>query len=293
MLTMIARVRHPIRATINGRYPCLIARFLSLTPALLTSAELGPETVKEWNAYVHAAKEQMAARARKQAPFLWVDENCHRAQRVRAGEVLVEPLGNSPRTVTGGLIHDWIGAVFVPRARLNDLERVLNDYDHYSDFYRPMVAKAALIEQNPEREKVRLLMTQKVLWVTAAVETENEVESATLTADREYSLSTSVWAEEIAHYGEQTQREFTEDQGPGYIWRTFSITRLEQRDGGVSTEMETIALSRGIPLLFRWLVQPLTERLPQYLLTGLLADTRDAVGQETRAALSIAHPIQH
>ena len=84
------------------------------------------------------------------SPFLWVDERRDLAQRLRAGEILVEPVdGDSPHPVPRGLIHDWIGAVFVPKAKLDDVMGVLDDYEHYKDFYRPMVVKSKLLEQTP------------------------------------------------------------------------------------------------------------------------------------------------
>jgi hypothetical protein len=198
---------------------------------------------------------------------------------------LVGPVdGDSPRTVPLGLIHDWLGAVFVPKAGLDDVMGVLDDYERYKDFYRPMVVKARRIEQMPEHEKVTLLMVQKAYSVTGAVETDNEIQVARLGADRAYSLSTSVRVQEIADYGQPRERALAEDHGPGFVWRTFSITRLEQRDEGVYVEMEMIGMSRGIPMLFRWLIQPLAERLPRNLLAATLEDTRDAVSQATQVA---------
>ena len=55
------------------------------------------------------------------------------------------------------------------------------------------------------------------------------------------------------------------------------MTRLEQRDGGVYIEMEMIGMSRGIPALLRWLIQPLAECFPRNALLATLQDTRDAV----------------
>ena len=45
-----------------------------------------------------------------------------------------------------------------------------------------------------------------------------------------------------------------------------------------------IGMSRGIPTWFRWLIQPLAERLPRNLLAATLEDTRDAVSQATQVA---------
>ncbi len=234
----------------------------------------------------------MEERARGQRPFLWVDENTDRVQRARDGEILVEPgNGDSPHSVSHGLVHDWVGAVFVTRAKLDDVMGVLNDYERYKDFYRPMVVKSKLVEQTPDQEKVTLLMMQKAFSVTAAVETNDEVQIRRLDADRAYSISTSVQVREIADYGKPSEHELPEGHGPGYVWRTFTVTRLEQRDGGVYTEIESIALSRGIPWPFHWLIKPLAERLPRSLLEATLKDTRDAVSRETKPVSWKTQPV--
>ena len=259
--------------------------FLLLAPALSNAIELKPETLQAWDAYVRAAKMRMEEHASGQAPFLWVDEDRDLTQRLRAGEVLVEPVdGESPHTVPRGLIHDWIGAVFVPKAKLDDVMGVLGDYERYKDFYRPMVVKARLLEQTPDYQKLTLLMMQKAFSVTGAVETDDEVQIVRLGADRAYSLSTSLRVQEIADYGQPSKHTLPENHGPGYVWRTFNVTRLEQRDDGVYVEMEMLAMSRGIPVAFRWLIQPLAERLPRNILLATLKDTRDAVSQEIKAA---------
>lgn len=228
---------------------------------------------------------RMQKRAGGEAPFLWVDEQRNGAQRARSGEVLVGTAGGaSPHAVPHGLIHDWTGAVFVPQAQLDEVMGVLDDYDRYKDFYRPMVAKASLLERTPEHEKVNLLMVQKAYSVTGAVEADDEIQTVRLGADRAYSLSTSYRVQEIADYGQPSQRMLPVDHGPGYVWRTFGVTRVEQRDGGVYVEMELIELSRDIPVLLRWLIQPMAERLARDLLLTTLQDLRGAVNQQIKAA---------
>jgi hypothetical protein len=46
--------------------------------------------------------------------------------------------------------------------------------------------------------------------------------------------------------------------------------------------MELMGLSRGIPWVFRWLVQPLAEHLPRKILQSILDDTRDAVSEKIK-----------
>jgi hypothetical protein len=71
----------------------------------------------------------MEERLHARLPFLWVDESADRSRRVRAGEVLVSPVGDhSPIRVPKGLIHDWIGATLIPnagRSRLQPVQGVL------------------------------------------------------------------------------------------------------------------------------------------------------------------------
>ncbi len=263
----------------------LVILVLLLAPALSSAADLKPETLQEWDAYVGAARTRMEKRASRQAPFLWVDEEQDLAQRVRAGEILVGPVnGESPHLAPNGLIHDWIGAVFVPKAKLGDVMGVLNDYEHYKDFYRPMVVKATVLQRTPDHEKVTLRMMGKAYSVTSAVETDDDVEITRLGADRAYSMSTSVRVQTVADYGEPSEHLLPQDHGPGYVWRTFGVTRLEQHEDGVYVEMEMTDLSRGIPWEFRWLIQPLAERMPRAILRTTLQETRDAVRQEIRAA---------
>jgi hypothetical protein len=97
-------------------------------------------------------------------------------------------------------------------------------------------------------------------------------------------VSNAVRVQEIADFGQPNEHPYPEDQRPGYIWREVGVTRLEQRDGGVYVEIETIALSRGIPWAFRWLIEPLTNKLPREIMMKTLTDTRGAVNAAKESA---------
>jgi hypothetical protein len=124
-------------------------------------------------------------------------------------------------------------------------------------------------------------MMQKAFSMAAAVEIDDDIHITKVDANKMYSLSSSVRVQEVANYGRQDEQLLPEGRGPGYVWRTFGITRLEQRDGGVYVEMETVVLSRGIPLGFRWLMKPLTEKLPRDIMFDMLNDTGNAVRRQT------------
>jgi len=87
-----------------------------VAPSASLGADLKEDTLKAWNNYLQAADAEM--RSRRDGSFLWVDESPDRLQRVRNGEILVSPVGRQvPRPVSSGLIHDSIGAAFIPMAQ--------------------------------------------------------------------------------------------------------------------------------------------------------------------------------
>src|SRR5208283_1007980 len=115
----------------------MCASFL-VAPAASDGAELKQETLKTWDTYIQTVDAQM--RGRLQGPFLWVDEQPDRIEQVRAGEILVSSVGQkNPKPVPSGLIHDWIGAAFIPNARLTDVLSAVRDYSRYTEFYKPTV----------------------------------------------------------------------------------------------------------------------------------------------------------
>jgi hypothetical protein len=269
-----------------GKRPRAVRTVAALTVLLLLfsttrsdASELKQGTVRAWDDYVRTVNLATEERTTGHSPFLWVDESPDLVRRVRGGEVLVA--GYDLQKVSHGLIHHWIGAMFLPNVTLDDVMCVVDDYDHYADYYRPIVMKSKVFEQTDEHEKATLTMMQKALGVTAAVEADEEIHTVKLDANRIYSSRSSVRVQEIANYGRSDERLLPEGQGPGYVWRTVGITRLEQRDGGVYVEMEAIVLSRGIPAEFLWLIKPLTEKLPRNIMFDMLNDTGAAVRRET------------
>jgi hypothetical protein len=246
------------------------------------AAELKPVTLQGWDAYVRTVTSSMDQRANGTHSFLCVDETPDVKKRVLAGEAVVEMHPHDK--IRDGLIHHWVGAMFLPGASLDQVTGVLADYDHYKDIYTSMVMKSKCIERNDCIVKVNLLLVGKAAGVVGAVDTDDEVQTVKLDGSRIYSISTSVRSQEISDYGKPNEKLLEQDKGPGYVWRTFGITRLMQRDGGVYYETETVTLSRGIPWAFRWLIEPVTERLPRSIMTQSLNDLRESVNKSAKAS---------
>src|SRR4051812_25001871 len=93
----------------NGEMRSTALALLLALPAC--AAELKPKTVEGFDVYIRETEQRLA----NAKVFLWADESADRAHRVKAGEVLVEPFRTKAVTpVPGGLVHDWVGSVFIP-----------------------------------------------------------------------------------------------------------------------------------------------------------------------------------
>jgi hypothetical protein len=245
---------------------------LLLFGRLLEAAEPRQETLQAWDEYIRIVNLRAAKSADGDSQFLWIDVPRARAQRIWPNEVIVE--SRDPDKVPQGLIHDWVGVVFVPNVTLDQALRVVESYDRYSQFYRPLFSKCAVLARDRNQS------------VTAAVETEEQVQIVRLGPKRAYIASRAVRVQEIADYGQATEHPFPENRRPGFVWRVAGMKRLEERDGGVYIELESIVLSRGIPAELRWLIKPLVDELPRRLMFDVLNDTRTAVLQEAQLSAS-------
>lgn len=258
----------------------LLCCFVLAAPPAAKPWDLKQQTVDAWDAYVHRAVARMKARLTDDA-FLWSDETPAIRQRVRQGEIVVSPMrGNGRTAVPRGLIHHWIGAVYIPNASLDDVLAVVHDYDRYKDFYKPTVAdsKCLACAESPHVYFLRLF--KKVMFVTSVTDVEYESPIFRLDDRRSYSLAWSTSVREVQDYGKPTESRGSPGHGNGYVWRMYSISRYQQRDGGIYMELEALALSRDIPISYRWLVSPIISQLSRSELSMSLAQSRDAVRQK-------------
>src|ERR1051326_5395171 len=100
----------------------LIAAAMAVTVVRADALELRRATADAWQEYLRGVQDRLQARLSGSEQFLWTDDEAERARRVHRGEVVVAPpAGCGSRSVPDGLIHDWIGAVFIPGAGIANL----------------------------------------------------------------------------------------------------------------------------------------------------------------------------
>jgi hypothetical protein len=264
-----------------------IGSVLFLLAFVANAAELQQKTLNAWQEYVRAANVRMQARLHPRSHFLWVDEQPERRVRVRNGEILVAPAGpHNPKRVPSGLIHDWVGAAFIPNATLGEVLAVVRNYARYKDFYRPSVLDSKPIAQAGVEDRFSMLLMNKALFSKTALDGDYESSYFQVDDRRCYSIAHTTRVREIQGYGGPGARELAENEGSGLIWRLSSITRFEERDGGVYVELEAMALSRDIPVSLRWLVDPIVRRVSRESLTTSLQQTGSAVHNSEEMTIS-------
>lgn len=242
------------------------------------AAELQSDTVSAWSLHVKDAERRMQERAARSLPFLWSDELPDRAAQVRRGDVVVAPMvGSGAQSVPHGLVHDWIGAIFIPGGTIDSLLAVVHDYDNYQHMYRPVVASSRTLACTDATQEFQMVWQRKVLFVTSAVEGHYRAQDFVLDEHRGYSVAETVEVREIERYGHTGEHLLPPGTGNGFIWRIRSVARYEERDGGVYLELRAMALTRDIPASVAWMVNPVVNRLAINSLTTTLRQTRDAV----------------
>jgi hypothetical protein len=261
----------------------LAAAVLPAVSLSLKGAELTPETLTAWDAYVQSQNARVAGYS-SATPFLWSDQSPDRLRRLHKGETVVAPFGENPHRVPQGLVHHWIGAAFLPGARLDDVLFVVRDYGKYKDFYAPNVIESRVFRQTDTEDTFSLRMLNKAVVAKFALDTEFRNSFTRLDDNRWYNVSYTTRVREVENYGTPDEHEARSNTGRGLLWRLYSISRFEQRDGGVYVELEAVALSRDVPGGLRWLVDPIVRRTSRGSIHVSLEKTGEAVLEISRAA---------
>jgi len=229
------------------------------------AADLQPETVAAFDRYVRLTEQRMAR-----------DTYDSLATRPR-GVLFIEPVvtreGGKEIEVPDGLIHHWVGSVFVPGADVNEAVALLQDYDRHARIYHPTVERSKVLSRRGDTFRVYLrFMMRKV--ITVVVNSEHEARFTRDGADRARSRIVSTRIAEVGDPGTPQEREKPVGRDGGYLWRLNTYWRFLARDNGVYVECESITLTRGIPTGFGWLVRPFVTSIPRESLTFTLERTR-------------------
>ncbi|HUK91803.1 MAG TPA: hypothetical protein VLZ81_15475, partial [Blastocatellia bacterium] len=180
----------------------------------------------------------------------------------------------------GGLVHHWIGTVFIPGTTLVRTLAFLENYDQQYKFYAPEVQQSRLLERD-DNHFVVFLRLRKTKVVTVILNTEYDVRYVSLASDRAASYSYSRRIAEVENAGKANESEKPVGNDSGFLWRLDSFWRFAERDGGVYVQLEAISLTRDIPAVLGRLVGPFVTSIPKESLEFTLTRTREALAPQS------------
>ena len=91
-----------------------------------------------------------------------------------------------------------------------------------------------------------------------------------------YSRSVATRIAEVVNPAQPDEHEKPVGHDGGFLWRLNSYWRFEEKDGGVYVEVESISLTRDIPMGLGWLIKPFVTSIPRESLQMTLGSTRSA-----------------
>ena len=142
------------------------AIFLGLfTPQnTIIGVDLEPKTLAAFARYVQLTEARIQREVARPEAFLYI-EGLSEPQRstalgvVRKGDVYMERLETRDASgqsipIPDGLVHHWIGAVFIPGVHLGQVLDLVQDYNHHQNIYQPEVVRSRLLEHDGNDYKI-------------------------------------------------------------------------------------------------------------------------------------------
>jgi hypothetical protein len=280
-------------------YRFRISALLLLTLAACATAgaaELKKKTTAAFDRYVAATEARFANELRPGGPFLYIDARGADEQRrdydqLRQGAILVEKLetkapGVSP-DVPDGMVHHWVGLIFIPGATMAQTLPIVKDYDRRAELYKPDVTASHTLEHHGDDFKMFLRLHQK-RFTTVDFNTTYDVHWGQVDPTKVYSNSISVRIAEVKDPEKPDGEELPVGAGHGYLWRLNTYWRFEEKDGGVYLQCEALSLTRDMPTGLGWLLKPLVTAIPRQSLNRALGQTRKVVLEESKKCCASA-----
>lgn len=208
---------------------------------------------------------------------LWIDDD-HSGKRrdFEAGKPVVEARQN--QDIKNCSIHHYSGAIRVLGAKITQVNRVMQDYDNYKNYYKPDIARGSAIRQpdsTPEDEhyQSRLFLTESTFGINVAYDARYDSHYRRLDANHWVSRSTTLSIRELQDGKRLDGALFPEGEDHGFLWRTNTYWYARERDGGLDLQLDSMTLSRTAPTGFGWFGNKRTHDA----VDKMLRDTKSAI----------------
>jgi hypothetical protein len=250
---------------------------LCAAAGLCLAVDLKPQTIEAFDRYIAETDARMQSRWSGEH-FLWFDGSPDIRVSLLAGAVVAQPIkGNGVVALPGGLIQDWVGAVFVPQTTLKETLGVVQDYPQHVQIYKPDVTDVKVLSHTGDDYSIRTRVVKSKFFISDVVDIENQIHFVPVDSKRAYSRSASQRIVEISNAGKPNERQLPVGHDRGLVWRVNGYWFFEESDGGVFITCESITLTREIPFLLAKVLSPIVHELPAEALKTSLEQTRSAI----------------
>jgi hypothetical protein len=258
--------------------------------APLSATDLQPQTAQNYERYIALTQALVDAELAQGDPYLWV-ERLPEARRLAAqdelrnGGVVIERLqtldDGKPISAPNGIIHHWIGTIFVPGATLTQTLAFMEDYDHKVEYFKPDIVRSKILKHEGDDYFVLLRFYHKKI-ITTVIDTDQQIHYHVVDKNHAWSRSHATRVQEVDNPGKSDERLEPEGHDKGFVWKLNTFWRFEEKDGGTYLECQAISLSRDIPTGLGWVVGSFVSSVPKESLTFTLTTARTALAKKTR-----------
>ncbi len=259
---------------------------LCLVCALVSPQTFGTElkaaSVRAFQQYVDLTEARIRGEVADSNRFLQIDSlsDAQKAvvcSRLRKGEIFIQSMttkeNGAPIEIPGALVHHWLAIGFIPGTTAREALQLAQNYSRYGELYKPDIQNAKILGREGQHFRVYYRLYRHAI-VSVVYNAEFDVDYFTPDRLRNYSMARTVRIAEVENAGRAGEREYPVGRDHGYLWRLNLYTRCVERDGGVYVQAEFLALSRTVPAVLAWLVNPYLDSIPRAYLRRYLEATR-------------------
>ncbi len=230
-------------------------------------SSLQTETKESFSRYAKNAEKELVLRGNGTLSFFRTADLPANQPGISRGEKVIINL-NSEDETPGGIIHDWIGAVFIPGVRLKNVVDTLLDYDSHDQIFSEVI-DSRLKNRSGDLLTVYMRFKKKEI-ITVVTDTWHEAALHSISGTRAQLFSRSTKINEVENFGEKNETVLPEGEDHGFLWRMNSYWSLEERENGVLVECRSITLSRDIPTGLGFIIGPIINKMPRESLESVL-----------------------
>jgi hypothetical protein len=246
---------------------------------------LKPDTLAAFDRYVRLTEQRIQGEVAGASPLLWIDQQRAGARseliaRLGRGEIVSERLETKDHgkgiDAAGGLIHHWVGTVFLPGVRLDRVKAVVQDYDRYSEWFSPLIRRARVTSHDGDHFVVAMRTEMhKILTVTVDADYDIQYRQIDPKALHVRSLATGIQI--VDSPGTAGERRTPAEQTFGFLWRLNTYCSFKEVPEGTFEQCESISLTRDVPVGLGLIVRPLISGIPRETMEFTLGQVRKQV----------------